>query len=72
MSLTYLHVAPCYGLSALCKDFVTKNDRFLEIKTLFSRTKVLETQGCNQCGELFIVLEDSVSTALIFVANNLV
>ena len=56
----------------LCKVFVTKNDRFLEIETLFSRTERLKTQECNQCGEIFIVLEDSISTARIFVANNLI
>ena len=47
----------------LCKAFVTKNDRLLEIKTLFSRTKELKTKGSSQCEELFIVLEDSVFTA---------
>ena len=33
--------------------------------TLFSRTKRFKTQGSNQRGELFVVLEDKVSTARI-------
>ena len=48
----------------LCKAFVTKNDRFLKIKMLFRKDLI-------SVGKLFIVLEDSVSTGRIFVANNL-
>ena len=60
--LNYPHAAPCHGLSAALQSLRDKNDRLLEIKTLFSRTKELETKGSGQCGLLFIVLEDSVFT----------
>ena len=43
----------------LCKDFVTKNDRLLEIKTLFPRAKKALKVSI-QRRELFVVLEDSV------------
>ena len=57
--LNYLHEAPCHGLHGL-RD---KNDRLLEIETLFSRNKELKTKGSSQCEKLLIVLEDSVFTA---------
>ena len=58
-----LHEAPCHGLSAALQSLRDKNDRLLEIKTLFSRNKELKTKGSSQCEELLIVLEDSVFTA---------
>ena len=45
----------------VCKDFVTKNDWLLEIKTLFSRAKKVLKVSI-QRKELFVVLEDSVLT----------
>ena len=64
--LNYLHEAPCHGLSAALQSLRDKNDRLLEIKTLFSRNKELKTKGSSQCEELLIVLEDSVFTAYFF------
>ena len=61
--LNYLLEAPCHGLSAALQSLRDKNDRLLEIKTLFSRNKELKTKGSSQCEELLIVLEDSVFTA---------
>ena len=58
--LNYLHEPPCHGLSAALQSLRDKNDRLLEIKTLFSRNKELKTKGSSQCEELLIVLEDSV------------